>query len=152
MNQIESGTPRKPGVVIFVAILNFFSVALFFALSAFMALAIVFGAAWGVDTYVSQQMSQYAPNPNFSYGLTWVFGLGAAVCLGIALFFLSIAVGLLAGKKYAWYLQVAMSTLSLLGLPLSLLTAAFVLPLGAVLNIVILVFFFQHRVRDHFKV
>ena len=152
MSEIEAGVSRKPGVIILVAILNFFSASAFFMLSAFLGLAIIFGAAWGVDQYVSQQMSHYAPNPNFSYGLTWIFGTASAVTLMMAIFFLSIGLGLLTRKKYAWYLQVTMSVLGLIGLPLSFITGIFMLPLGAVLNIVILIFFFKHRIRDHFGV
>ena len=151
-NNAEDRGARKPGFVIFVAILNFFSTALFLGLSAFSALAAVFGATWGIDDYVSRQVSQYAPNPNFSYGLTLFFGVIAASLAVIAAFFLTIGTGLLGGRKYAWYLQVAMSTLGLLSLPLTFLTGLFVLPIGSLLNIVILVLFFQSRVRDHFKV
>ena len=150
MSQIEAASPRKPAIVIFVAILNFFSCGALFILSLFMVLAIVFGASWGVDQYVSRQMSHYASNPNFSYGLAWMFGTAAVVAVAMAIFFLSIGIGLLNRKNYAWYLQVAMSLLGLAGLPLSFITGLFMLPLGALLNIVILVFFFQHRVRDHF--
>jgi hypothetical protein len=142
----------KPGIVILVAILNFFSTATFFSLALLSALAIVFGSAWGVDAYVSQQMANYASNPNFTYGLTIFFAVATAMFFALALFFLTIGLGLLGGKKFAWYLQVAMSTLGLLGLPLTLVASAFVLPLGAVLNIVILVMFFQNSVRSYFKV
>ena len=152
MSEIEAGASRKPGIVIFVAILNFFSAVFLCLFSVFMVLAIVFGASWGVDQYVSQHMTRYASNPNFSYGLTWVFGVAAAVSLAMGIYFLTIGAGLLNRKKFAWYLQVAMSILSLLGLPLTFVTGAFMLPLGAVLNIVILVFFFNRRIRDHFGV
>ncbi len=152
MNEIDPIRPRKPGIVIFVAILNFFSAALFSMMSVFMALLIVFGAAWGVDAYVSKQMTQYATTPNFSYGLTWLFGIAAIILFTMAAYFMSIGVGLLAGKKFAWYMQVAMSALGLLGLPLGVMLMTFALPLGALLNISILVFFFQPRTRDYFKV
>ena len=142
----------KPGAVIFAAILNFFSAAALFSLAAFAALATLFGAAWGVDEYVSRQVSQFAPDPNFSYGVTVVLGLAVAVFLAFGLFFLVIGIGLLRGRKYAWYLQAAMSTFGLLGLPLSFLTGALMLPLGSVLNIVLLVLFFQPRVRGYFRV
>ena len=70
----------------------------------------------------------------------------------LPIFFLMIGVGLLRGKRYGWYFQVAMSTFGLLGLPLSFLSGTFfVLPIGTILNILILVFFFQPSVRDHFK-
>ena len=152
MSEIEAGQTRKPGVVIFVAILNFFSCSVFFVMSAFLGLAVIFGAAWGMDQYVSQRMSHYAPNPNFSYGVAWMFGLAAAVTLAMGIFFLCIGLGLLNRKKFAWYLQIAMSMLGLLSLPLGFVTGLFMLPLGTLINIIILVFFFQPRTRDHFGV
>jgi len=151
MSELQNTSVRKPGIVILVAIPNFIFAAFFLMWAGFMALAIVFGAAWGVDTYVSQQMSQYATSPNFSYGLAWLFGGAAAFCLIIAMYFILLGVGLLGGKKFAWYLQVATSTVGLLGLPLGV-TGIFLLPLSAIINIVILVLFFQPRIRDYFKV
>lgn len=146
------GAPSRPGIVILVAILNFFSSAAFFLLSALSALAVVFGAVWGVDAYVSERMARYASSPNFSYGLTIFFAVATALFFALALFFLTIGIGLLGGKKFAWYLQVAMSTLGLLGLPLSLLAGALVLPLGAALNIAILAMFFRNKTRGYFRV
>jgi TRAP-type C4-dicarboxylate transport system permease small subunit len=147
-----SSAVKKPGFVIFTAILNFFSAAAFLSIAAFMALAIAFGAAWGLDSYVQQQVSAYSPDPNMSYGLAFVFGISSGVTLLMGLYFLAIGIGLLKGKKFAWYLQVAMSTLGLLGLPLSFMTSVFVLPIGSVLNIVILIMFFRSNIRGYFGV
>ena len=69
----------------------------------------------------------------------------------IASFFLMLGIGLVRGKKFAWYLQIAVSTMGLLGLPLSV-TGLLLLPLGALLNVAILVLFFQNPVRSYFKV
>ena len=112
----------------------------------------MYGAVWGVDDYVSKQVAQYAPNPNFSFGVTMIFGFAAAAFFSLMTFFLVLGIGLLKGKKFAWYLQVAVSILGLLSVPLTLLWSVFTLPFGAILNIIILVFFFQPRVRDFFKV
>ena len=49
MTEILTEKPKKPGLVIFVAILHFFSSALFLLLALFSLLAIFFGAAWGID-------------------------------------------------------------------------------------------------------
>ena len=153
MSESTAVNPKKPGIVIFVAILHFFSSALFLLLALFSLLAIFFGAAWGIDDYFSRQVTQMAPAANFSYGLTIIFGAALAIFLGFFAFFVTLGIGLLKGKKFAWYLQVAFSIFGLLGLPLGLLSAAlFVLPLGAIFNIVVLVLFFQPRIRDHFKV
>ena len=147
-----SDKPAKPGIVIIAAILNFFSTFTFFGLAAFSALAMVFGAAWGVDEVVRRQMTQWAPNPNYSYGLAVLFGAAFAFFAALGIFFLVIGAALLRGKRYGWYLQVAMSTLGLLSLPLGLATGALALPIGSVLNIVILLMFFQPRVREYFRV
>ena len=151
MSGVEISVRKKPGIVIFVAVINFFWAAFFLMLSVFFALAIVFGAAWGVDGYVSHQMAQYSASPNFSYGLAIVLGVVSAFFFVLALFFLTLGVGLVRGKAYAWYMQVAMSTLGLLGLPLSV-TGLLVLPLGAVINIAILIIFFQNPVRNYFRI
>ena len=142
---------KKPGIVIFVAVLHGLSAALFLLLSLFCIVAMLFGAAWGIDDYFTKQMPQVAP-PNFSYGLTVIFGAALFVFACFSAFFLAMAVGLLKAKKFAWYLQITASTLGLLSFPLGMLWSLAVLPLGALLNVVILVFFFQPRVREFFKV
>ena len=155
MSETLSEKPGKPGIVILVAILQFFSSALFFLLSLLSGLAILFGASSGIDEYVTKQMSQVTSNPNFSYSLAILFGVLLVLFLLVALFFLMLGIGLLRGKKYAWYLQVLISvfsTLGLLSLPLSMMSGVFLLPVNSILNVVILVFFFQDRVRRHFKV
>ncbi len=152
MNNEMAGSGKKPGIVIFAAILQFFSSALFFFVSVISGLAIFFGSQWGIDQVVHEQMAQYANQPNFTYGLTILFSVALILFLGIAIFFLLLGIGLLAGKKFAWYLQVAMSILGLLSMPLTMMWNIFVLPLGAIINIAILVLFFQQRVRSYFKV
>ncbi len=151
MSALEAGSRTRPGFVIFVAVVNFFWAALFFMLCLFMALAIVFGVVWGMDRVVSQMMAQYSSTPNFSYGLAIFFGVASSLFFVVACSFLAVGIGLVRGKAYAWYLQVAMSTLGLLGLPLSV-TGLLVLPLGAVFNIAILILFFQNSVRSYFRI
>ena len=142
---------KKPGIVIFVAVLHFFATALFVSLSLFCLLAMGFGSAWGIDDYLARQVSQFSP-PNYSYGLTILFGAALFVFVCFSAFFLTMAIGLLKAKKFAWYLQIAFSTLGLLSFPLGFLWSIAVLPLGSILNIVILVFFFRSRVREFFQV
>ena len=150
MNQAVE-KPKKPGIVIFVAILHSLSAALFVLLSFFCILAMLFGAAWGIDDYFTRQMPQVAP-PNFSYGLAVIFGAALFVFACFSAFFIVMVAGLLKAKKFAWYLQVTASMLALLSFPLGMLWSLAVLPLGALLNVVILVFFFQPRVRGFFRV
>ena len=152
MTEIVNVPVKKPGIVIFVAILNFFSATFFSFLSLFCVLAVFFGAAWGIDDFFAHQVAQVAPRANFSYGLTFIFGAALIVFVSFLSFFLAMGIGLLKGKKFAWYLQVAFSTLGLLSLPLGLMASFFVLPIGAIFNIVVLIFFFQPSVRNYFKV
>ena len=144
--------PAKiPGIVIFAAILQFFSVAFFGFLSLGCLAAIGLGSVMGMGDYFMQQASRFSA-ANSSAGLTLFFAVGLAVLLCFTGFFLSLAIGLLKGKKFAWYFQIAFSTLSMLGLPLGVLWAVPFLPLGSLLNILILILFFRPRVRGYFKV
>ena len=141
MSEVMPASSKTPGIVIFVAILNFISVAFFLFLSAIALVALIFGNVMGIYDAVSKQMAQFSATPNFSYGVTLIFGAALVVCLALMVYFLFIGLGLLRAKRTAWYLQIAMSILGLLGFPI-----------GTVLNALILVFFFQAPVRDHFKV
>ena len=132
---------KTPGVVIFTAILNFISVASFLFMSSLALLAIIFGNIFGFADFVSQQISHYSSQPNFSYGLTFVFLVILLISLLFMLFFLLIGIGLLKGKTTAWYFQIAMSILGLLGFPIF-----------TILNAIILVSFFGAPVRNYFKV
>ena len=148
-----SSEVKKPGIVIFVAVLLFFTVAFFSFLALCCVLAMLFGAAWGIDEYVTRQMTQFSA-PNFSFGITLIFGAALFVFVCFAAFFLTLALGLLKGKKFAWYLQVAFSTLGLLSLPMGFFwsMALPIIPMGSILNIVILIFFFRAPAREFFKV
>jgi hypothetical protein len=148
---VPAGKAKRPGIVLFAGILHGLSVFFFASLSLFCVIAMIFGSVWGIDDYVTRQMPQYAP-PNFSYGLTILFGMALFVFLCFAGFFLFMAIGLLSGKKVTWYLQVGMSMLGLLSFSLGFLWSIPALPIGTVLNIIILFFFFQPRVREFFKV
>ena len=148
-----SGEVKKPGIVIFVAVLHFFTAAFFSFLSLTCVLAMLFGAAWGIDDYVTRQMSQFSA-PNLSFGITLIFSAALFVFVGFAAFFMAVAFGLLKGKKFVWYIQVAFSTLGLLSLPMGFFwtLAIPVLPMGSILNIIILIFFFRPPAREFFKV
>ena len=143
--------PKRPGIVIFAAVLHFFKVALFGFLSLFCVFAMIFGASLGFDQYFREQMAHISP-PNFSYGLAVIFGLALTVFVIFTGTFLAVGIGLLKGKRYAWYMQIALSTLAILSLPLSMMWSFTLLPLGAVMNIVILALFFRSPVRSYFKV
>ncbi len=152
MSENSAEKTKKPWIVILVAILQFLSAGAFFLLTGFSALAVVFGTVWGLDQYVADQVSRYSRNPNMSYGVTIIFGVAAALFFILFLYFLILGISLLKGKKFAWYIQVIMSVIGVLTLPLSFFWNLFTLPISAVLNIVILIFFFQPRVRGYFKV
>ncbi len=149
---ISGSRKKKPGIVILIAILQFFSAAFFLLLGLFSVLALVFGARWGIDDYVSKQVAHYSPNANFSYGVTVIFGAATGLFVALMTFFLVLGIGLLRGKKFAWYLQVAVSIFGLLTVPLTLPWGILTLHLGTILNVLILVFFFQPSTREFFKV
>ena len=140
MTEITNGE-RTPGIVLFVAILNFISAAFFMTLAMISLVAVVFGNVMGIYDVVSQQMTTVMKQPNFSYGVTVLFAAGLFMSLVFVAFFVAIGAGLLRRKKFAWYLQIAMSVIGLVGFPI-----------GTLLNAAILVLFFQPAVREHFKV
>lgn len=134
-------SPKTPGVVIFMAILNFLSVSFLGILSVISVIALIFGNVMGLYDFVSSQMNQYMPAPNYSYGLTFIFGMALAVCLSFVLFFVLLGIGLLKGKKVAWYTQIVLLVLGLFGFPF-----------WTILNGILLFLFFRQSTRDFFKV
>ena len=131
---------KKPGVVIFVAILNFVSVAFWLAGTLFSILFLSLGQAVDLFQRTVTQLNQTLTSAGLSIGLTLVCAVVMFVCAVFALFHALLAVGLLKGHKAAWYLQLVSSTFGLL-----------FLPYGTVLSVVILIFFFRAPVRDFFK-
>ena len=132
---------RVPGPVIFVAILDFLSVSFMGLLSAIALVALIFGNVMGLYDFATREMNQYMPSPNYSYGLTFLFGVILAICLSFVFFFVFLGIALLKGKKAAWYVQVVMLVLGL-----------FAFPFGTILNGVLLFFFFGRPIRDFFDV
>ena len=140
MNDLQE-TRKTPGIVIFVAVLNFITVSFSLVFMLFSLLALVFGNTMGLADYATRQISQYESQWNVSYGINFIFILLLVTSLLSFVFFLVIGVGLLRAKPYAWYLQLAMSILGLVGFPI-----------WTILNGVILYYFFQPPVRGYFKV
>ena len=141
MTDVTHESSKTPGIVIFVAVLNFLSSGLFFIFSILSLVALVFGNVMGIYDFVTRQITQFTQPQSLSLGLNFVFGSFLLISLTFLAFFLFIGLGLLKGKKLAWYFQIAMSVLGLLGIPF-----------GTILNVIILIFFFQPSVRDYFKV
>ena len=132
---------RKPGVIIFVAVLNFISAAMMSALFLFSLLGLFFSSALGVMAKVSQRISEYAASANMTFGVTFIFAALFFISAAFLIFFLWVGIGLLRGSKAAWYFQIGLSILGLLSIPF-----------GTVLNAIILVLFFRPPVRNYFKV
>ncbi len=133
---------RKPGIVLFTAVLNFISASMMSALCFFSLLGLIFGSALGVTEAMSRRLNDYAASTHVSLGINIIFIILLTTSLLFTGFYIWQGLALLKGKKAAWFIQIALSVLGLLWLP----------PFGTILSIVILVFFFQNRVRDHFKV
>ena len=136
---IEART-QTPGIVIFTAILEFIISFFLFMVSAFCMMVLIFGNIMSVYEVVTKRLTQVYGQPNLSVGINFIFGMMLVFTLLWALFYLWLGIGLLKGKKLAWYFQIAFSTLGLLGFPFS-----------TAVNIVILIFFFQSNVRSYFK-
>lgn len=141
MAETINQTSKTPGIVIFVAILNFISAAAFLGLSVLWAVALIFGNVIGIYDTVTQRISQFYQSPNYALGFNFVFGVLLCICLVFAVFFFWEGLGLLKRNKIAWYIQIALSVIGLMGIPI-----------GTILNAIILIFFFQSSVREHFKV
>ena len=157
MNDQLEEKPRTPGFVIFVAVLNFVSASFAVMGAGVSMLLLIFGNVWGVYGYMSRhmadwnQMSQHsplgpilpaAPDPaNLTFGLNFLFGFILFLSLLFLAFFIAVSIGLLKGKRFAWYSQITMSVMGLIGFPV-----------GTILNGIILVFFFQQPIRGYFKV
>lgn len=141
MNDLVNESPRTPGIVIFVAVLNFISMAFFFFVSVLALIVLIFGNGIGIYDFITKQITTYSPQVNLSIGFNVFFILALVFGIIFFVFYLLEGIGLLRGKKYAWYFQVALSVLGLLGFPI-----------GTILNAVILIFFFQSSIRGYFKI
>ncbi len=134
-------TDKTPGMVIFVSILNFITAFFLFVLASACLLVLVFGNMLNVYEFVTKQITQAYGQPNLSVGINFIFGGLFVGGSALAVFYLLIGLGLLKGRKLAWYFQIALSIIGALGFPV-----------GTVLNVVILIFLFQPSTRSYFKV
>jgi len=142
MTEVIHNEPSKtPGIVIFVAVLNFISMAFFFFLSILSLVVLIFGNVMGIYDFITKQITTYRPQVNVSIGFNVFFILMLVFGIIFFVFYLVEGIGLLRGKKYAWYFQVTLSVLGLLAFPI-----------GTILNAVVLIFFFQSSIRGYFKI
>ena len=136
----ESASVPRPGVVIFAALLNFVSAVLAFLGSAVVLLVMILG----LSARLAARTSSYAPelaNVNWA-PLLQVLGITLFVGgLLLAVQYVWLGASLLGGKKTAWYIQVVFSILGL-----------FAVPVGTVINAVILILFFQDKTRALFGI
>lgn len=132
---------KTPGIVIFVAILNFISMAFFLFLLVISLVVLIFGNVMGIYDFVTKQITALTPQANLTIGFNVFFVLLLIFSVIFLVFYLLIGLGLLKARKYAWYFQVALSVIALLAFPF-----------GTILNAVILIFFFQSNVRGYFKI
>lgn len=135
------GTQRTPGIVIFVSVLHFLSAAFAALFAGAAMLALIFGNILGVSDWAARKLAQIQTETTFTWGVNMLFVLILIFSLIALAFFLSMGLGLLRGRKFAWFAQLAMSVLGLAGFPV-----------GTVINGIILIFFFHPSVRDYFQV
>ncbi|OIO38024.1 MAG: hypothetical protein AUJ72_03330 [Candidatus Omnitrophica bacterium CG1_02_46_14] len=136
-----NGSPKKPGIVIFVSILNFFSAAAWFFIASIFTMLMIFGNAVGFYQSITNQIQEKLANQNYSIGLNVIFSFFLGLGLFFALYHLILGIGLLKGKGAAWYVQIVTAIIGLI-----------LIPYGTIVSIVILIFFFQSNVREFFKV
>ena len=115
--------------------------AFFFFLSILSLVVLIFGNVMGIYDFITKQITTYRPQVNVSIGFNVFFILMLVFGIIFFLFYLVEGIGLLRGKKYAWYFQVTLSVLGLLAFPI-----------GTILNAVVLIFFFQSSIRGYFKI
>ncbi|PIU40737.1 MAG: hypothetical protein COT00_00115 [Candidatus Omnitrophica bacterium CG07_land_8_20_14_0_80_50_8] len=141
MVETVSESPKKPGIVIFVSILNFFSAALWFLEAAFFVVLLIFGNAISVTQAITDKLRQGLASQNLSLGLNAVFSFFLIVGVLLGVYHLLLGIGLQKGKGAAWYVQIVTAIVGLI-----------LIPYGTIVSIVILVLFFQSGVRNYFKV
>jgi disulfide bond formation protein DsbB len=138
---IDPDTQKTPTVVLVSAILNFISCAFFVLIGLIAGTVMVFGNAMGWYARITQVVNDQYPNVNLGIGLTFIITVVAVACVVSFLLTLLLGIGLLQGKKWAWFGQVASSIVGLIGFPVS-----------TVINIILLIFLFQPNTRNFFKV
>ena len=141
MTELLNEPQKKPGIVIFVAILNFFSAAAWFFGAALFTALLVFGNAIGFYQTITTRLQERLASRNLSVGLNAVFSFFLVLGLFFAIYHLLLGIGLLKGKSAAWYVQIVAAIIGLI-----------LIPYGTVMSILILIFFFQSNVRNYFKV
>lgn len=132
---------RRPGVALFTAILNFMAASVTGLLFFLSATAFFFSGVFA--EFVTTQLSRMSADANASmtYGLNFVLGAMAVLSFLACAYLIFLGVGLLKGSKGAWYGQVALSVIGLVGFPV-----------GTLLNGAILVLLFRRDSRDFFGV
>ncbi|MBI4432548.1 MAG: hypothetical protein HY592_03595 [Candidatus Omnitrophica bacterium] len=141
---------KPPGIVIFTAILNFLSAGVFAFAAVISLLVLLFRNLFGVYDYMAREYPQMT---SLSFGLNFTFGILLIVSLIFMGLFILLGMGLLQGKKAAWYAQVVLSIIGLLGFPIALSVTGFLgFPVGTVIHAVILFIFFRPSIRGYFGV
>ncbi len=135
MNENLNESQKKPGVVIFAMILNFFSAAFWLVASMFLLLV---GNA-GMST-IAQDKNLGRVATIFMASTYFIYTFFVLLIL----FHIFLGIGLLMGKKLAWYFQVISCVTGIV--------TFFWLPPSLIISIVILIFFFMSNVRSYFKI
>lgn len=133
--------PAKPAVVIISAVLNLIGAAIAGFVLLASVIGLLYGAGAGLFNTVTARMSELYPSINASFGISFLLGFLIVFSGTFTFFYLMLALSLLKGRKWAWYAQVCLSVVGLVGFPI-----------WTVVNGVILYFFFQPPTRNFFKV
>lgn len=129
---------RKPGVVIFAAVINFITATLWIGLTILLALGMILGNAVGLLADAAGALSAQAAALTTVGGYAVLFTL-LCLTMTMAACFVFVGIGLLRGSRIAWYLQIVFSVIGLLGFPVH-----------TILNACLLVLLFRPATREYF--
>ena len=140
MSETVNGN-EKPAVVIITAVLNFIGAAIAGLVLVASVVGLLYGAGAGIFSTITSRMSQLYPSINASYGVSFLLGFLIAFSGAFTFFYAMLALSLLKGRKWAWYAQVCLSVMGLVGFPI-----------WTVVNGLILYYYFRPATRGYFKV
>ena len=143
MTEIITETPKKPWIVVLLAVIDFIF-AFFLALGIVGLIAIfVLGNEAMIAEKIQQQVRGTLPQANIAVSFVKaILTFAVAFCAALLTADLFAGIGLLKAKKWGWYLQITLCVIGLVSF----------FPFGLIVNPVFLFFLFQRPVRDYFKV
>lgn len=132
---------KTPGIGLFCAILNFIWAAMLFVGAFGTGLAIVVGSVAGFYNTIHDRMARMGSDVVLTMSANALVGMLFMLCLLGGLVFLMTGIGLVRGKRYAFFMQIVLSVLGLFGFPI-----------WTIINLAVIYAFFRPNVREFYKV